>query len=247
MFGSNRVQSLESQVRDLKDKLDREMREKNDLSQQLQSARNKISDLEKQLVSTDLEQLKEEARQSRAEYEGLKELYSKKIQAFDDDKEEKEQAFARQAALERYNLDNEIKNNRQSNEEFVSSTVRTFSESYNYYLNQIKLLMDALGKVASSTGEALFSQENEDLKASFGLRMAEELRSGMDTLKQEDGDLLLIGNQEAAVSEESLDTMEEDVSELEALDAAPDVSEQAEEAEVEAVEPLEESNEEQNA
>ena len=48
--------------------------------------------------------------------------------------------FARDQALQRHNLENEIRDNRQANQEYVANTVKTFGESYNYYLNQIKVV-----------------------------------------------------------------------------------------------------------
>ena len=139
------------------------------------------------------ERLKEEARTSHAEYEGLKELYQRKNREFDEYKEGAEQDFARDQAIQRHNLENEIRDNRQANQDYVSSTVKTFGESYNYYLNQIKVLMDALGDVATRTGAALFSGENGDLKSRFGAQMRDVLKSGADSLKGDDGDLILIG------------------------------------------------------
>ena len=203
MFGSSRVQGLESQIRDLKAKLDREMKEKEEVLKKLQDAEQKITTLETKKVNTDLESLKEETRSAKAEFEGLKALYVQKKQEFDATREEKEEAFAREAALDRYNLQHEIEENREANQEFVTNTIKTFSESYNYYLNQIKLLMDALGEVATQTGNNLFSQENGDLKAKFGLKMVEALRSGTDTIPHDTGDLILIGSQEEAPAEDA--------------------------------------------
>ena len=202
MFGSSKVQALEAKIRELDRNLEQAAKEKTDLEQQLAAAKRRAAELEAQLADTDLEQLKEEVRSSKAEFEGLKELYAKKIQAFDNTKEEKEQEFARQAAIERYNLDNEIRDNRQANQEYVRKTVQTFGESYNYYLSQIKLLMDALGDVASRTGEALFAEPTEDLKAKFGEQMVDKLRIDTGTLRSDDGDKLLIGSTEEAKHEE---------------------------------------------
>lgn len=213
MFGSNRVKELEERLHELQNKLDQATAQKTDLEQKLSGAQRKAAELEEKLNNTDLEALKEEARASKAEYEGLKDLYTKKIQEFDNSKEEKEQQFAREAAIQRFNLDNEIRDNRQANQDYVTETVKTFSESYNYYLNQIKLLMDALGDVAAKTGSALFAEENGDLKAKFGLQMADKLRSDTDALRTDTGDLILIGG-----STEDADRLAEE----EALDAAPE-------------------------
>ena len=64
-----------------------------------------MAELEAQLNDFDLEQAKEAARASRAEYEGLRELYTRKNKEFDDSIEEQEQSFARESALKRHNLD----------------------------------------------------------------------------------------------------------------------------------------------
>ena len=193
MFGSGKIKELESQLALLQSKLDTSTQENGRLTQELESARGRISELEAQLNDFDLARLKEEARASRAEYEGLKELYTRKNQEFDDNVEEEEQNFAREAALQRFNLENEIRDNRQANQDYVTSTVKSFGESYNYYLNQIKLLMDTLSAVATQTGEKLFSGDNGDLKARIGHQIQERLTSGADSLKS-DGDLLLFGS-----------------------------------------------------
>ena len=180
MFGSKKIQELEARVRELTESLGKQQSENASLTQQLETARSRISEMEAQLNDFDLAQAVEEAKASRAEFEGLKELYTRKNREFDDFKEEEEQRFARDQALQRHNLENEIRDNRQANQDYVTSTVKTFGESYNYYLNQIKVLMDALGSVATRTGEALFSGGNADLRASFGHQMRDLLKSGVD-------------------------------------------------------------------
>lgn len=239
MFGSAKREALEAQVSQLQSKLDATAQENERLTQELADARGKIADLEARLNDFDLERLKEEARSSRAEFEGLRELYVRKNQEFDENVVEEEERFAREAALKRHNLENEIEDNRQANQDYVTNTVKTFGESYNYYLNQIKLLMDALGDVASKTGEALFSGENGDLKARIGQQMRERLKTGTDTLRSDDGDLILIGAEEAP---------EEAPAYEEAYEAAEEVTEVAEDTE-DAVEeapevPVEEAPEE---
>ena len=164
---------------------------------ELESARAKAMELEQRWENSDFEQLKRDARAREAEFEGLKELYHRKNEEFDSQKEEREQAFAREAAAERFSLEEEIQDNRQANMEYVTRTVKTFGESYNYYLNQIRALMDALGAVATRTGEALFSGDNEDLKTKFGLQMVEELKNTTGEMSSGNGDLMLIGSAEA--------------------------------------------------
>ena len=237
MFGSSKIQELEAQIRELNRALERAEKEKIDLNQQLAAAKREAAELEARLADTDLEALKEQARATKVEFEGMKDLYARKIQAFDASKEEKEQEFARQAAIERYNLDNEIRDNRQANQEFVRDTVKTFGESYNYYLSQIKLLMDALGDVAARTGEALFAEPTEDLKTKFGQQMADKLKTDTDALRSDDGDRLLIGSTEevkpeAAPAPEIVEAeaiLEETVAEA-VEEAAPVVEEAAAEA-----------------
>ena len=164
MFGSKKIQELEDQVRELTERLSKQQAENADLTQQLDSAKNRIAGMEAQLMDFDLEQAKEAAKASRAEFEGLKDLYSRKNREFDEFKEEEEQRFARDQALQRHNLENEIRDNRQANQEYVANTVKTFGESYNYYLNQIKVLMDALSQVTERAGKNLFENDTDHLK-----------------------------------------------------------------------------------
>ncbi len=205
MFGSKKIAELETRVSELNRKLDLSGQEKAKLTEELASARGKIAGLEKELNNLDIEQAKKELESSKAEYEGLKELYTKKIAEFDASHEEKEQEFARQAAVERLNLDNEIKEKRRANEEYISGSVKSFSDSYNYYLNQIRLLMDALGNVASKTGNELFSGAEGDLKARLGSEIAGALKAELDPLKTDSGDLLLISSAEGAEGNVLLD------------------------------------------
>ena len=227
MFGSKKIQELEAQLREAQEKLAKETAEKNELAQGLEGANRKIAELEAQLNDFDLEQAKEAARASRAEYEGLRELYTRKNKEFDDSIEEQEQSFARESALKRHNLENEIRDNRQANSEYVTNTVKTFGESYNYYLNQIKVLMDALGSVATRTGAALFSGENADLRSSFGHQMRDLLKSGVDAFPDDDEPELVV---EAEV------TVEPTEPEPEAVEETPDAAEAPQE-------PLEEGEE----
>ena len=232
MFGSSKIRNLEDQLSSLNEKWQQTVQERDSLRQQLEAARQRIGEMENQLRDTDLEQLKAQEKTTIAEYEGLKDLYARKIQAFDASKEEQEQAFAREAALQRHNLENEIRDNRQASQDYVSSTVKTFSESYNYYLNQIKLLMDALGDVAARTGEALFSESNDDLKAKIGQQMADKLKAETDPLRSDNGDLILIGTVEEP---EELEEPEEPEESEEAEEPEePEESEEPEEAEEEA-------------
>ena len=185
MFGSKKIQELEARVQDLTESLNKKQAENADLLRDLEGANGRIAELEARLNDFDLEQAKEAAKASRAEYEGLKDMYTRKTREFDEFKEEEEQRFARDQALQRHNLENEIRDNRQANQDYVANTVKTFAESYNYYLNQIKVLMDALGNVATRTGETLFSGENADLRAQFGHQMRDLLKSGVDAFDED--------------------------------------------------------------
>ena len=228
MFGSKKIQELEDRVRELTESLSRQQSENASLTQQLDTASSRIREMEAQLKDFDLERAREEAKASRAEFEGLKDLYTRKNREFDEYKEEEEQRFARDQALQRHNLENEIRDNRQANQDYVTSTVKTFGESYNYYLGQIKVLLDALGNVATRTGETLFAGGNADLRASFGHQMRDLLKSGVDAFNDE---------------EEELVVEAEDVPEVveEAAEAAPKAAEAAEAAAEEPMESLEET------
>ena len=219
MFGRGKIQMLQSQLNDANDKLDRLTREKTDLEQKLASAASRISELESRLADSELEQLKEEVRTSQAEYEGLKDLYTRKFKEFNDTREEKEQEFAREAAVERHNLEKEIHGSRQSNQDYMSGAVKHFTESYNYYLNQIKLLMDALGDVAAHTGETLFAEPREDLKVSMGQEMAAKLQTATASLRSEESGLVLIASAKDAENQ-SKPEIEGFASEETAADAA---------------------------
>jgi len=226
MFGSKKIQELEDRVRELTESLSRQQSENATLTQQLDTANSRVREMEAKLNDFDLERAKEEAKASRAEFEGLKDLYTRKNREFDEYKEEEEQRFARDQALQRHNLENEIRDNRQANQDYVTSTVKTFGESYNYYLGQIKALLDALGNVATRTGETLFAGGNADLRASFGHQMRDLLKSGVDAFNDE---------------EEELVVEAEDVPEVveEAAEAAPEAAEEV--AGEAAEEPLEEA------
>ncbi len=226
MFGIGKTQGLEAKISELKEKLEQALRDNDSLKKNLESARNHISELETKLAETESEQLKRQLQSSIAEYEGLKELYTGKIQEFNSTHEEKEQEFARHQAVERYNLENEIADNRQANQDYVSNGVRTFSESFNYYLHQIRLLMDALGDVATRTGETLFSEPNDDLKAKIGQQMAEKLKAETDPLRNDTGDMILIGTPEKAEEEpETEEILRETESTEETLSAFPEEAE----------------------
>ena len=210
MFGSKKSQIFEAQANELKKKLEQEIKHSKELESQLQNAKEKISSLEKQIADSEQETLKRELNASKAEYEGLKDLYVRKNQEFDDSVGQREEEFARNAARQRKDLENEISDNRQENREYVTGAIQSFSESYNYYLNQIRVLMDALSDVATKTGKALFTGEADDLKANFGLSMAEEIRSRTDALRNHAGDVLLIGGQEDEGKDESITSSEDD-------------------------------------
>ena len=102
-------------------------------------------------------------------------MYAKKIQEFDETLDEKEELFAKEDAVQRYNLEKEIQDDRQANRDYVSNTVKEFSESFNYYLNQIRMLMDALGDVAARTGTTLFQERDQKLLTSIGEAMVEKI------------------------------------------------------------------------
>ncbi len=232
MFGSKKIQELEDKVRELTESLSRQQSENASLTQQLDTASSRIREMEAQLKDFDLERAREEAKASRAEFEGLKDLYTRKNREFDEYKEEEEQRFARDQALQRHNLENEIRDNRQANQDYVTSTVKTFGESYNYYLGQIKVLLDALGNVATRTGETLFAGGNADLRASFGHQMRDLLKSGVDAFNDEEEELVVEAEDVPEVAEEAAEP---------APEAAEEVGEAAGDAAEEPHEPLEET------
>ena len=213
MFGSRKIQELEYKLREVTDNLDKITKERNDLTQRLSEADAKIADLEAKVAESELEHLKEDARATQAQFEGLKELYTRKVKEFDDSIEQREEDFAQEDALKRHNLENEIRDNRQANQDYVAGTVKRFSESYNYYLNQIKLLMDALGDIAKHTGEALFTGEysDRDLMTSMGEEIVARLKTDTDSLRTDDSGLVLIGTPEEAQKEDAPEAPDDEV------------------------------------
>ena len=196
------LQSVQKEKTDLEIKLKTAQKEKADLETLLNSTNEKISELEEKLKNTDYDELKEQAKKAAVEFEGLKELYTEKIKEFEESRESKEEAFAKEAALKRNNLDEEIQANRSENQDRVTNSVRAFTGSYMYYMDQIRLLMEALNQAATETGKTLFASEVEDVKECFGARIAEHLRKDVGELKQGTGDRLLISgaNEERIVA-----------------------------------------------
>ena len=180
------------------------VQEKEELESQLKSAKSRISELEKDLTATkgkigeletklndtNLKELKDKAKRSAAEFEGLKELYTEKVRAFDESLETREEEFARESAVKRNDLKEELQANRDENQERVRNTVKDFAGSYLYYMDQIRLMMDALNQAAAETGSTLFEG---DVKERFGASIAEHLRKDVNALEQSTRDRLLIG------------------------------------------------------
>ena len=225
-------------------KLVKATQEKEELENQLKNAREKMQALEKELASakeqigemeavlkdTDLEAMKKTAKQSAAEYEGLKELYAGKIREFDTSRATREEEFARESAVKRHNLEEEIRTGREENQEQVSNTVKVFAGSYLYYMDQIRTMMDALSQAAAETGKTLFSGEAGDIKERFGASVAEHLRNDVGALEQGTGDRLLISAEdeipEKAEEEEDILPEEEEKEETEEAEEAEETEEE---------------------
>ena len=202
MFGSGKMKELESRLISTKLKLEEAEKANKDLDQQLKTAKNRIRDLEKQLKESDGIALQEPARKTIVEYEGLKGLYIQKTKEIEDIREKTEESFAVEAANKRHDLSEEIRINREENQTLVSQTVQTFAGSYQYYLDQIRGLMDALSAAAKETGESLFAGDELNIKERFGTRILEHLQSNANAMKQDNGDLMLIGAEEPAPAAE---------------------------------------------
>ena len=247
MFGSGKLRELEAQLSSVKNKLESAVKEKTDLLQQLKDAKDRIQDLEKQLAESEGTELKEQAKKTIVEYEGLKELYVQKNKELDESRERVEEGFAREAAAKRHDLSEEIRVSREDNQAMVSEAVQTFAGSYQYYLDQVRVLMDALSQAAQETGGALFAGENQNIKERFGARILEHLQNDTDALKQNTEDLLLIGAEEEKEAAEGLEAAEEEAAETAqeaggaaeteaAAEEAADACEEAVETVTEAVE-----------
>ena len=192
------LSSANTRISDLQEELSVSHSNILSLEHNLSEAQSSISKLEAKLTDTDLEQMKAQVRDTQVELEGIRNLYNRKIKDFEDSLAEKEEAFARNNEILRRNLDNEIQESRCANEAYVSDAVKRFSESYNYYLNQIRLFTDALSQVAAETGQALFSGglADGDLRSSIGRSMVARMQADTDLLRSDDNAMVLIGNQE---------------------------------------------------
>ncbi len=210
MFGNGKLKALESQLVSAKEKLESAIKEKTDLGQQLKQAQERIASLEKQLAESEGAELQKKAKDTIVEYEGLKELYIQKNKEIDANRESVEEGFAREAATKRHNLEEEIQTSRADNQNLVKETVQTFAGSYQYYMNQIQALMDAMTKAAKETGDSLFAGGPENIKEQFGARILEHLHNDSDALKEEGtGDILLIGQKEPKTEETAEEAVEE--------------------------------------
>ncbi len=192
MFNSKQ-REFEMRMEHLKESMDKLGEEKKGVEKNLEKARARISELEEKLAQTEVESLRKEARETLAEAQGLKELYLRKNEDFDSNMQAESENYAKEEVRARRKFNEELAQQKKDTEEYVGDTVETFSETYNYYLNQIKVLMDALGQVATKTGKHLFSGEEVDLKTEFGRRMMRALKQEAETLPQEGGNRVLFG------------------------------------------------------
>ena len=224
---NRKEQEYELRMQHLKESMDKLAEKNKGMEKDLEKARARISELEEKLAQSELETLKREAQETLAEYKGLKELYLRKNQEFDGSMQTKEENYAKEEVHARRQFNDEIAQQKQDTEEYVSETVNTFSETYNYYLNQIKVLMDALGKVASATGKQLFSGEAVDLKTEFGCRMVNELKQETGMLPHEGGNRILFGAPEE--EEEKKEKLKEEEADAEAPKDKPKKKEKTKE------------------
>lgn len=215
MFKSKKNATMAELVKTVQEKEELEKQLKNahsrirELETDLTSAKGKVGELETKLKDTDLAALKEKAKQSAAEYDALKKLYAGKVRAFDSSVETREEEFARESAVKRHNLEEEIRTNREGAQEQVSNTVQDFAGSYLYYMDQIRMMMEALSQAAAETGKTLFTGEAGNIKERFGASIAERIRNDVGALEQGTGDRVLISAAEE-VKEEKEDAEEAD-------------------------------------
>jgi hypothetical protein len=229
MFGNRKkLEELDQEVSVYKKQMETAAQEKHELMSKLKSAEDRIKDLEEQLKDNDLKKLKKKAKQSAVEFEGLKELYTEKIREFEETRETKEEEFAKESAIKRNDLLEEIQENRENNQQIIKNTVNDFAGSYLYYMDQIRMLMDALTQAAAETGSTLFKAEGGDVKQRFGASIAEHLKNDVRALEQSRGDRLLIDAVDKEETEES-DEEEVEPEEFTVEEAAPEEAEDDEE------------------
>ena len=180
-----RLNASDSRVAELQESISSADSDIADLEQSIAAARADISDLKAKFTDAELEDLKERTRVTQVEIERLKGVYAKKLQDFDESVEKRKEIIEKENALQRFNLEKEIEDDRQANREYVSSTVREFNDSFNYYLNQIRMLSDALGDVAARTGETLFQEKDQEMLTSMGESVIEKIHGEVDAVDPE--------------------------------------------------------------
>ncbi|MBR0268289.1 MAG: hypothetical protein IJQ71_12755 [Clostridia bacterium] len=210
MFNS-KEKEFELRIEHLKESMDKLAEDKKGVEKDLEKARAKIAELEEKLAQSEVETLKKKTQETLAEYRSLKEQYQQKIQEFDSSLQEKEENYAMEAVRARGQFEEDIAQGKQDTEKYVAENVETFTETFNYYLEQIKALVDALGHVASASGRQLFSGEEADRKTEFGCRMISALKEETEALPQGDGNRILFASpeEEEAKQEEPGDKPEE--------------------------------------
>lgn len=165
MFGKKK-RELEAQIADLAQRLIEKQEECERVTRELDALKERL-DLEERT----LKELQDACRQKLSDMDG-------KSRQFEYEHAKIIQETQEESDRQRAELEREIKDNREKAGADLSERVRAFSDNYNYYLSQVKLIMDMLTRAAIKTGES-FLTDDRDTTELFRNEMSEGLNSGV--------------------------------------------------------------------
>lgn len=168
MFGNRRrIQELELQVESL--------------TNELTAERQKQKKLQSELL-----QHQESAVNDKTGYEELRALYSQKLREQEDARAAQDEQLVLQAAEARKALNNELDASRKESQDHLQNSLKSFSDSYLHYLDQIKLLFEMLNAAAIRTGATLALPDEEHIEDLFSDEMTRALLT-MSGIQSETG------------------------------------------------------------
>lgn len=144
----------------------------------LQELRALQSEIEKERQS--LKKLQDTCRQKLSELdadkEALREERARLLQEFDAETKQKREA-----------LEEEILLKKRQTEEHLQKNLTAFRDNYNYYLSQLKLLMDVLTKVSVTVSEAVLTPEDKNTSELFQTMFSTQIDPKTFLRAQQDG------------------------------------------------------------
>ena len=131
---------------------------------------------ERELHERDLQELNKLRYELDLEKQ-VQSLYHQKLQDLEAQKNALAQELERRAKQQQESLEAELLRRREAEEERLRQKLAAFSRNYNYYLAQIKLLMDVLTRASITVGESFLTAENADPEKTFQSIIDSEIHS----------------------------------------------------------------------